>query len=117
MFEDGGQMRDFVHVHDVARANVLSIDAVLGRPAESWATYNVCSGSPVPILRVAQLLAEESGGPAAAGDRGLPSRRRPPRRRLPGLVATAELGFTAAIAPEQGIPEFARAPLRPAVGY
>ena len=44
VFEDGGQMRDFVHVHDVARANVLSIDAVLERPAESWAAYNVCSG-------------------------------------------------------------------------
>ena len=63
VFEDGGQMRDFVHVHDVARANVISIDAVLERPAESWAAYNVCSGQPVPILQVAQLLSEESGGP------------------------------------------------------
>ena len=63
VFEDGGQMRDFVHVHDVARANLLAIDAVAGEPAESWSTYNVCSGSPVPILRVAELLAEASGGP------------------------------------------------------
>ena len=115
VFEDGGQMRDFVHVHDVARANVLSIDAVLATPAESWAAYNVCSGGPVPILRVAQLLAEESGGPAphVSGD------YRPGDVRhvvaSPDL-ATRELGFTAVIAPEQGIPEFANAPLRPAVG-
>ena len=64
VFEDGGQMRDFVHVHDVARANLLAIDAVAERPAESWAAYNVCSGTPVPIRRVAELLAEAAGGPA-----------------------------------------------------
>jgi dTDP-L-rhamnose 4-epimerase len=114
VFEDGGQVRDFVHVHDVARANLLSIDAVLERPAESWTAYNVGSGRPVPILRVAQLLAEESGGPApqVSGD------YRPGDVRhivASPALATAELGFTAAIAPEQGIPEFAKAPLRPAV--
>jgi len=34
------------HVHDVARANVLAVDAVSGRRPESWASYNVCSGTP-----------------------------------------------------------------------
>ena len=64
VFEDGGQMRDFVHVHDVARANLLAIDAVAERPAESWAAYNVCSGTPVPIVRIAELLSEAADGPA-----------------------------------------------------
>ena len=114
VFEDGGQMRDFVHVHDVARANVLAIDAVLNKPAESWSTYNVCSGTPVPIRRVAELLAERSGGPQpeVAGD------YRPGDVRhvvaSPQLAAT-ELGFTAATRPEDGIRAFADAPLRASV--
>jgi dTDP-L-rhamnose 4-epimerase len=114
VFEDGGQMRDFVHVADVARANLIAIDAVADRPAESWATYNVCSGTALPILRVAELLAEASGGPPpeVTGD------------YRPGDVrhvvasperAADELGFTAQITPDQGIVEFARAPLRPSV--
>jgi dTDP-L-rhamnose 4-epimerase len=112
VFEDGGQMRDFVHVHDVARANLLAIDRVAGLPAESWATYNVCSGTPVPIRRVAEVLAEASGGPApeVTGD------YRPGDVRhvvaSPDL-ATAELGFSARVPPDQGIAEFATAPLRP----
>ncbi len=114
VYEDGGQMRDFVHVHDVARANVLAIDAVTSRPAESWATYNVCSGTPVSILQVAELLANASGGPQpeVTGD------YRPGDVRhivaSPALAAE-ELGFTAAIPPDQGIVEFASAPLRPSV--
>ena len=64
---------------------------------------------------MAQLLAEESGGPTpqVSGD------YRPGDVRhvvASPALATEELGFTAAIAPEQGIPEFATAPLRPAVG-
>lgn len=116
VFEDGGQMRDFVHVHDVARANLLAIDAVTGRPTESWSAYNVCSGNPVPILRVAELLAGASGGqqqPEVTGD------YRPGDVRhvvaSPELAA-AELGFTAAITPEAGIAAFATDPLRPTAG-
>ena len=111
VFEDGGQMRDFVHVHDVARANVLAIDAVADRPAESWAAYNVCSGTPVPILRIAELLSEASGGPApeVTGD----FRAGDVRHVVASPEAAAdELGFKAEISPEEGIPRFANAPLR-----
>ena len=111
VFEDGGQMRDFVHVHDVARANLLSLDAVLDRPGESWAAYNVCSGTPVPIRRVAEILADASGGPEpeVTGD------YRPGDVRhvvASPELATTELGFAAGITPDEGITEFATAPLR-----
>ena len=57
----------------------------------------------------------EPAGPGAGGQRALPPRRRPPRRRLAGHGAATELGFTAQIRPEQGLPEFATAPLRRAL--
>ncbi len=110
VFEDGTQMRDFVHVSDVARANLAALDAVA--PDGRLAPYNVCSGVPVSIRQVADLLARGSGGgpaPVVTGD------------YRPGDVrhivaspahASAELGFTAAIDPETGLAEFATAPLR-----
>ena len=111
VFEDGGQVRDFVHVDDVARANLLAIDAVGGRAHESWAAYNVCSGSPVSIHRVAQLLAAAAGGPAPV----VTGEHRPGDVRhvvASPRLATEELGFTASVAPDRGIQEFADAPLR-----
>jgi len=114
VFEDGGQMRDFVHVHDVARANVLAIDQVVGQQAESWSTYNVCSGTPVSILQVAELLSEASGGPQpqVTGD----YRTGDVRHVVASpKLASDELGFTAEIPPSQGIAAFATAPLRPGV--
>ena len=67
VFEDGGQMRDFVHVTDVARANLASIEAVTdgaGSGDDALAAYeafNVCSGEPVSIRDVAQMLGAASG--------------------------------------------------------
>ncbi len=111
VFEDGGQMRDFVHVSDVARANVLSIDAVLGSGPESYAAYNVCSGTPVPIRRVAEVLAQAADGPAPE----VTGEYRPGDVRhivaSPELAAT-DLGFRAEVTPDEGITEFASAPLR-----
>ena len=52
VFEDGAQMRDFVHVADVARANLAAVEAVRSRETGSMSAYNVCSGSPVSILDV-----------------------------------------------------------------
>ena len=59
VFEDGGQMRDFVHVSDVVEANVLG----LHHPVDpsGFEAFNVASGLPVSILEVARLLAAQFG--------------------------------------------------------
>jgi dTDP-L-rhamnose 4-epimerase len=115
VFEDGGQVRDFVHVHDVARANVLALRQVAGAPDESCAAYNVCSGSPVSIGRVAELVARGTGRdvePRVSGRYRLGDVRHvvasPDRAR-------DDLGFTAEVSPEQGLTDFATAPLRGSV--
>jgi dTDP-L-rhamnose 4-epimerase len=62
VFEDGGQRRDFVHVRDVARANVLAIESV-GESAGELTPYNVASGEPHTIQEMAVALAKAYGGP------------------------------------------------------
>ncbi len=107
VFEDGGQTRDFVHVRDVAEANVLAVEAALG----GFEAVNVCSGRPLTIGDVALALARARGGPAPV----VTGQYRPgdvrhivadPRR------AAAALGFRASIAPGAGLAEFAAAPMR-----
>lgn len=50
VFEDGGQTRDFVHVSDVARANVLALTV---EPAYDG-PLNIASGTPRTILDLAR---------------------------------------------------------------
>ena len=111
VFEDGGQMRDFVHVDDVARANLASVQRVAEHPV-GVSAYNVCSGRPRSIGQVAESLAEAVGGarPEVTGEH----RPADVRHVVASPDAAVEgLGFTADIAPEDGLRCFADAPLRP----
>jgi len=108
VFEDGAQLRDFVHVRDVARANVLA----LSQPVATGA-FNVASGQPRSVGEMARALAEafcaRAPRPVVTGDFRLGDVRHvvaSPRR------AERELGFRARIPFEEGILEFALAPLR-----
>lgn len=56
VFEDGRQRRDFVHVHDVARACRMALEA-----EHAQDVFNVGSGQSRTILSVAQDLAEVMG--------------------------------------------------------
>ena len=110
VFEDGAQVRDFVHVDDVARANVLALHRVLADRVAPYQAYNVCSGRPVTIADVARMVAGERGvEPVVTGE------HRPGDVRhvvASPELARRELGYTASVPPERGLAEFAYAPLR-----
>ncbi|HVX46961.1 MAG TPA: NAD-dependent epimerase/dehydratase family protein, partial [Mycobacteriales bacterium] len=60
VFEDGGQRRDFVHVRDIAAANV----AALGIEPGGLSAFNVCSGVPHTVGDMASALAAACAGPS-----------------------------------------------------
>ncbi len=106
VFEDGGQRRDFVHVDDVARANVvaLTVDDPVDGP------LNVASGQPHTVLDLAVALCAGTGlVPAVVGGGRAGDVRHvvaSPER------AAARLGFRATVAFEEGVRHFATALLR-----
>ena len=80
VFEDGAQMRDFVHVADVARANLAAIEDVGRRGTGAHDGVQ-------RLLRLARLDPRRGPDPRrhrprARRHRAVPRRRRPPRRRL-----------------------------------
>jgi dTDP-L-rhamnose 4-epimerase len=107
VYEDGGQMRDFVHVDDVAAVNVAAVEANLG----GFTPFNVSSGRPVSILDVAARLSEarDAQAPVVTGQ----YRNGDVRHIVADPARAAELlGFRAAVDPRDGLREFAFAPLR-----
>ena len=107
VFEDGGQMRDFVHVDDVAAANVAAVEATM----DGFNAFNVCSGRPISIMDVATQLCEVRGAPAPVVTGQY--RTGDVRHIVADPTRAAEvLGFRAAVDPRDGLTEFAFAPLR-----
>jgi dTDP-L-rhamnose 4-epimerase len=108
VFEDGGQRRDFVHVRDVARANVLALTAQEPVPG----AFNVASGTPRTVLDMARALTRAFAGdrePVVTGE----WRAGDVRHVFASADAAAEgLGFRAQEDFEAGMREFASAPLR-----
>jgi len=98
VYGDGEQVRDFVHVRDVARANLLALDRP-ELPAGSLRIYNIASGHPVTINRLWTMISAEL----------LPAR---PAEilmsRIDAALAAEELGFEAQEALGLGLSELLR---------
>ena len=62
VFEDGAQLRDFVHVRDIARANLLALTAP--RPVDG--ALNVSSGTPRSVGELATTLHRQAYSEAPA---------------------------------------------------
>jgi dTDP-L-rhamnose 4-epimerase len=111
VYEDGNQARDFVHVDDVARVNVLSVE----RDLPGFVPLNVCSGHPMTIGSVASSLCQaRTGTPPTVTGQYRPG----DVRHIVADPARARelLGFTAEVPPAVGLARFAWAPLRDATG-
>jgi dTDP-L-rhamnose 4-epimerase len=113
VYEDGRQRRDFVHVGDVARATVLALTA---DPPVTGA-YNIATGDPHTVGEMAEALAA-AFGPRVPAPRVTGAYRLGDVRHVFASTdrAAEALGFWAEVPFEEGMREFASAPLRSAVG-
>jgi dTDP-L-rhamnose 4-epimerase len=114
VFEDGGQRRDFVHVHDAARANMLAL--TIDPPPKG--VFNVASGVPRTVGEMAQALASAFGPghpkPIVTGEYRLGDVRHV-------FASTARIrermGFFSTVGFEQGMRAFAAEQARAPVGW
>lgn len=101
IFEDGLQSRDFIHVRDIARANLLALE----KEAANGRVFNIGTGRSLTVLDMARALTEHLGldlepeilGQFREGD----------IRHCYGDVSLAreKLGFEARTVFEDGVPE------------
>jgi dTDP-L-rhamnose 4-epimerase len=103
VFEDGGQLRDFVHVRDVAAANVAGLHA--GVPG----AFNVATGTPRRLLDMAEALAT-AFGPTAPRPQVVGGWRAGDVRHVFASPerARTDLGFTATVDFTAGMRELAQ---------
>nr|WP_221333073.1 NAD-dependent epimerase/dehydratase family protein [Nocardia transvalensis] len=103
VFEDGGQVRDLLHVRDAATATVAAVE----RSLPGFVPLNIASGHPITLWEVASIMSRARGGPEPV----VSGRYRAADIRH--IVAHHErarhaLDFTAHIPPTQGLADYAR---------
>ncbi|MDL2081249.1 NAD-dependent epimerase/dehydratase family protein [Streptomyces sp. GXMU-J15] len=105
VFEDGRQRRDFVHVRDVARANLAALESP--PPPGTILALNTGSGDPHTVGEMAHALAAAYGGPTPVTTAEY---RLGDVRHITADSARlrAELGWKPEVSFEEGMREFAR---------
>ncbi|MBT1091169.1 NAD(P)-dependent oxidoreductase [Streptomyces sp. Tu102] len=111
VFEDGRQRRDFVHVRDVAAANVSALEA--SSVDGALTAYNTGSGDPHTVGEMAHALAAAYGGPepVVTGEYRLGDVR---HITADSARLRAESGWKAEVGFAEGMREFAEAGMRTA---
>jgi len=96
---DGKQTMDFVDVRDIARANILALEA----PATDD-VFNIASARETSLLELAQMLAVAMGRSDLVPEFGPARKVNPVNRRLADIAAAQEhLGWRPGIALEDGL--------------
>jgi UDP-glucose 4-epimerase len=98
IFGDGTQTMDFVHVADIARANLLAAASTA-----TDAVFNVGSGTETSLNQLADMLLAVMGSPLRP-ERQAERRVNPVPRRLAAVdVAADQLGFRTRVTLEDGL--------------
>jgi dTDP-L-rhamnose 4-epimerase len=101
IFEDGAQARDFVHVSDIVRANMLALET----DRADYTAVNVGTGRATSVGEVARLLAEGLGRESDAEFVGK-YREGDIRHCIADITrARTLLGYEPRVTLEEGIPE------------
>ncbi|UPJ60700.1 NAD-dependent epimerase/dehydratase family protein [Bradyrhizobium sp. 192] len=104
IFGDGQQTMDFVHVRDVARANILA-----ARAKVTDEVFNVGSGTETSLVQLAQVLASVMGHPKMAPEFAPERSVNPVPRRLASTgKAERLLGFRTSVSLEQGLTDLVK---------
>ena len=101
IYEDGAQLRDYVNVRDVARANVL----VLEDERSNFKVFNVGGGRATPVHTVAEILIAEFGSDLRADVPG-DFRVGDTRHTVSDISALQALGWTPTISIEDSLGEY-----------
>ena len=108
VFEDGCQRRDFVHVSDVAAANLAALSRIDLFDPPGLRPYNIGSGVPRTVGELSAALAAVHGGadPVVTGNFHAGDVRHITES---SARAGRELGFSPTMTLEAGMAEFAEA--------
>jgi dTDP-L-rhamnose 4-epimerase len=101
VYEDGGQLRDYVNVRDVARANVL----VMEDPRADFGVFNVGGGRAVTVLEFARLMLaafDSDLEPLVSGEYRLGDTR----HTISDIARLQALGWHPEIPVEQNVAEY-----------
>jgi len=98
IYGDGSQTMDFVHVHDIARANML---AAMSDVTDE--VFNVASGTETSLLELAQTLSGIMGSSVAPQHQPARTVNSVTRRLADTSKAESLLGFKAEISIEEGL--------------